>query len=76
MGSNSNHFKYIKLKEKSFMTLIDIRLIHTNDDSEIKEVSRGYGYNVINTMKLPLFRGNERYGIVNVFSIEKIGKKF
>ena len=76
MGSNSNHFKYIKLNEKSFMTLIDIRLIHTNENSEIKEVFRGYGYNVINTMKLPLFRGNERYGIVNVFSIEKIGKKF
>ncbi|MFL2793325.1 MAG: ArnT family glycosyltransferase [Paracoccaceae bacterium] len=76
IGSNSNHFKYIKLNDKNFMTLIDIRLIHTSDDFELKEVSQGYGYNVINKIKLPLFRGNEKYGIVNVFSIEKIGEKF
>ena len=75
IGSNSNHFKYIKLTDKNFNTLIDIRLINKNDDFEIKKVLQDYDYNVIKKIKLPLFRGNETYGIVSVFSIGKISKK-
>ena len=42
------------------MTLINVRLIHKNDDFEIKEVLRDYDYNVIKKIKLPLSRGNEK----------------
>ena len=75
IGPNSNHFKYMDVNETNFMTLIDVRLIHKNDDFKIKEVLRDYDYNVIKKIKLPLFRGNEKYGILSVFSIEKISIK-
>ena len=75
IGPNSNHFKYINLNDKNFMTLIDVRLIHTNHDFEIKEEFLSYDYNVISEIKLPLFRGNKKYGTVSVFSVEKIGEK-
>ena len=54
------------------MTLIDVRLIHTNHGSEIKEEFISYGYNLTNKIKFPLFRGNEKYGTISVFSIEKV----
>ena len=75
IGPNSNHFKYMDLNYKNFMTLVDVRLIHKNEDFEIKQVLRDYDYNVIKKIKLPLLRGNEKYGIVSVFSIDKISKK-
>ncbi len=75
IGPNSNHFKYMDVSDKNFMTLIDVRLIHKNDDIEIKEVLRDYNYNVIKKIKLPLFRGNEKYGTISVFSIEKVIEK-
>ena len=75
IGPNSNHFKYMDLNDKNFMTLVDVRLIHKNEDFEIKQVLRDYDYNVIKKIKLPLLRGNEKYGIVSVFSIDKISKK-
>ena len=75
IGPNSHHFKYINLNDKNFITLIDVRLIHTNRDFEINEESLVYDYNVINKIKLPLFRGNEKYGTVRVFSIQKISEK-
>ena len=75
IGPNSNHFKFINLNDKNFMTLIDVRLIHTNHDFEIKEGSISYDYNLINKIKFPLFRGNEKYGTVSVFSINKVIEK-
>ena len=72
IGPNSNHFKYINLNGKNFTTLIDIRLIHPNNSFELKEELPYYNYNVINKIKLPLFRGNEKYGVINVLSIDKI----
>ena len=75
IGPNNNHFKFINFNNKNFMTLIDIRLIHKNDHFEIKEVLRYDDYIVIKKIELPLFRGNKKYGIINVFSIKKISKK-
>ena len=75
IGHNSNHFKFINLNDKNFMTLIDVRLIHTKHDFEIKEEFISYGYNLTNKIKFPLFRGNEKYGTVSVFSIEKVIEK-
>ncbi len=75
IGPNSNHFKFINLNDENLTTLVDIRLIHTNHDFDIKDESMSYDYNLINKIKFPLFRGNEKYGIVSVFSIEKISKK-
>ena len=72
IGPNSNHFKYINLRDKNFTTLIDVRLIHSSDQFDLKEETLGYGYNIINKVKLPLFRGNQKYGIINVLSVEKI----
>ena len=72
IGPNSNHFKFINLNDKNFMTLIDVRLIHTNHDFDIKEEFIGYNYNLTNKLNFPLFRGNKKYGTVSVFSIEKV----
>ena len=75
IGPNSNHFKFIKMNNKNFTTLIDVKLVHKDHDFEIKEELTNYDYNVINSIKLPLFRGNKKYGIVTVFSVEKISEK-
>ena len=75
IGPNSNHFKYINLNDKNFTTLIDVRLIHTDHGSEIKEELVSFGYNVISEIKLPLFRGNKKYGTISIFSVEQVGEK-
>ena len=75
IGHNSNHFKFINLNDKNFMTLIDVRLIHTKHDFEIQEEFISYGYNLTNKIKIPLFRGNEKYGTISVISIEKVIEK-
>ena len=72
IGPNSNHFKYINSKDKNFTTLVDVRLINSSDHFELIEDTLDNGYNIINKIKLPLFRGNQRYGVINVLSIEKI----
>ena len=72
IGPNSNHFKYINSKDKNFTTLVDVRLINSGDHFELIEGTLDNGYNIINKIKLPLFRGNQRYGVINVLSIEKI----
>ena len=72
IGPTSNHFKYINLKNKTFTTLIDVRLIHTNDTFELKEELLNYDYKVTKKIKFPLFRGNKKYCTINVLSIEKI----
>ena len=72
IGPNSNHFKYMNLDGKNFKTLIDVRLIHENDNFDLKKNLLDYDYNVIKKTKLPLFRGSKKYGIISVLSIEKI----
>ncbi len=75
IGPNSNHFKFMNLNDKNFMTLIDVRLIHRNHDFEMKEELLSYDYNLTNKINFPLFRGSEKYGTVSVFSIEKVIEK-
>ncbi|MDC3107614.1 glycosyltransferase family 39 protein [Paracoccaceae bacterium] len=71
IGPNNNHFKYIDLVDKNFTTLIDVRLIHSSDHFELKEATLDHGYNIVNKIELPLFRGKQKYGIINVLAVEK-----
>ncbi|MDC3080958.1 glycosyltransferase family 39 protein [Paracoccaceae bacterium] len=72
IGPNSNHFKYINLKDKNFTTLIDVRLIHSKEHFELKQVTLDHGYNIINKTELPFFRGSQKYGIINILFVDKI----
>ena len=65
-------FKFNNFKDENFTTLIDVRLIHSKDHLELKEVPLEYGYNTIKKIELPLFRGNQKYGIINILSVDKI----
>ena len=44
IGPNSNHFKYINLMHENFATLIDVRLINHDNDFDLTEKMRAYGY--------------------------------
>ena len=72
IGPKSNHFKYIKLNDQKFTTLIDVRLIHINNHFELKQRTLNYNYKITNRIELPLFRGIQKYGIINILSVEKI----
>ena len=76
IGPNSNHFKYINLNDKNFTTLIDVSLIHTKNLFELKEKTLDFRYDIINKTELPLFRGKQRYGSINILSIKKSIKDF
>ena len=72
IGPNSNHFKYINLKQKNFTTLIDVRLINNNSHTDLKEDTLVFGYKIINRVELPFFRGNQKYGFITILSLKKI----
>ena len=72
IGPNSNHFKYINLMKENFATLIDVRLINHDNDIDLRENMKSYGYKIMNRMELPFFRGNQKYGIIVVLALEKI----
>ena len=72
IGPNSNHFKYINLNEKNFSTLVDIQLIHKNEHVNSQKKIFDSDYIINSRVELPLFRGNQKYGIITVFSVRKI----
>ncbi len=72
IGPNANHFKYISLKQKDFTTLIDVQLMHNNQHIDLSEKLLDYNYKVIKKIEIPFFRGNQKYGIISVVSLEKI----
>ncbi len=71
IGPNGNHFKYIDLT-KNFTTLINVRLLHSNKHNDLSEKTQSYGYNITNKVDIPFYRGMRQYGIISVFSVEKI----
>ena len=76
IGPNSNHFKHIDLTKKNFTTLIDVRLIHSDNHIDLLEQIQPYGYNIKNKVDIPYHRGMRKYGVISVISIEKISRKF
>ena len=72
IGPNGNHFKYIDVAKKNLITLIDIRLIHNNTDTDISEQILSYNYNIIKRLEIPFYRGLRKYGTISIILIEKI----
>ncbi len=72
LGPNSNHFRYIYVEAKSYVTLIDIQLLNHNYDTDLEEKISGYGYRIKNRIELPFFRGKQKYGFVTVIYLAKI----
>ena len=74
IGPNSNHFKYISYKEKNSITLIDVRITNDNSHNNLTKNISAYGYKTIKRIELPFFRGNQKYGIIDILSLKKISK--
>ncbi len=72
IGPHGNHFKYIDLTKKKFTTLIDVRLINSNNNSNLSTKILPYNYNITKKVDIPFYRGKRQYGIISVLSIEKI----
>ena len=68
----NNHFRYIDPTKKSFTTLINVRLIHSNKHSNLSENIIPYDYKITNKVDIPYYRGARQYAIISVISIEKI----
>ena len=72
IGPNHNHFKYLNVNERAFTTLIDVELLNRNNQIDLSERVLSYGYHIVKEIEIPLFRGNERYGILRVLYLETI----
>ena len=72
LGPSSNHFKYINSGVGNFKTLIVVRLFHKKKQVDLPRKILNYGYKIKSVQELPVFRGNRKYAIVNILSIEKI----
>ena len=72
IGPNGNHFKYINVNERDFTALIDVQLFNSKNHIDLSESTLIYDYNVVKTIELPLFRGNQRYGILRVLYLKRI----
>ena len=72
VGPNSHHFKYISLELKNLITLIEVRLIHDYDKVDLNKKILSYGYKIKKSIDLPLLRGNRKYAIISILSLEKV----
>ena len=72
LGPSSNHFKYINSGVGNFKALIVVRLFHKKKQVDLPRKILNYGYKIKSVQELPVFRGNRKYAIVNILSIEKI----
>ena len=45
---------------------------HSNKHNDLLEKILPYNYNITNKVDIPFYRGDQRYGIISVISIEKI----
>ncbi len=72
VGPNSHHFKYIGLELKNLITLIEVRLIHDYENINLNKKMISYGYNVKKSIHLPLLRGDRKYAIISILSLEKV----
>ena len=72
IGPNGNHFKYLDSKIKNFTTLIGVRLLNDSSNSNISEKLLAYGYKAYKEIKLPLLRGNKKYGVISILFIHRV----
>ena len=72
IGPNENHFKYLNVDERDFTTLVDVQLVNQKNQFDLSERILIYDYNVLKKIELPLFRGNQKYGILRVLYLERI----
>ena len=75
IGPNENHFKYLNVNKKDFTTLIHVQVLHHENHIDLSKSTSIYGHDIVKKIELPLFRGDQKYGIIRILSLEKFNSK-